>query len=372
MLQVIIVDDEKPARDILKVFLEKIDGVSVSGCFCNAAEAIESMKFADPDIAFLDIEMHQTSGLELAKKMRRLNEDIEIVFVTAFDQYALDAFQVNALGYLTKPISQEDVRQAVARIVRCKGTSFVTPSLVTGPRVCCFGKLSVLAANGRFPIKWRTAKAEELFAYMLQNLEQEVPKWRIAEALWPECHIEKVDIYLHTTIYRMKKALSSVNISFDFKFSNGCYWMSLRDIFIDFKEFDLILNNFPEISEDSIPNFERIFALYVDGYLEEKSYAWSLAKQKEYADKFNTLAMSMAKYYMARNNAVSAENVLGKLLEKFPFNETAHELLLKSFFSRKDRNSFIEHYIIVQRIFKEELNLEPNDTMQALYHSLLC
>ena len=137
MLQAIIVDDEKPARDILKVFLEKVEDVSVSGCFCNAAEALENMKSAIPDIAFLDIEMHQTNGIELAKKMRRLNDDIEIVFVTAFDQYALNAFQVDASGYLTKPISLDDVRQAVARIVRRKGTPFFIPIIVTEARVSC-------------------------------------------------------------------------------------------------------------------------------------------------------------------------------------------------------------------------------------------
>jgi Response regulator containing CheY-like receiver and SARP domains len=143
-------------------------------------------------------------------------EDVEIVFATAYDQYALEAFRVNALDYLLKPLSVEEVEKTVARLLKRKGgVAAAHHKLCSHGRIDCFGKLSAYGAGSGQPVKWRTAKTEELFAYLLQHLEKEVPKWKICEALWPEYDAEKVDIHLHTTVYKMKKVLTSANIQFN-------------------------------------------------------------------------------------------------------------------------------------------------------------
>jgi len=372
MLKAIIVDNERPSVDILKILLEKTGQVNVIETFLSAVDALPALKFLSPDVAFLDIEMPEINGLELAEKILAMNGDVEIIFVTAYDQYALGAFRVNALDYLLKPLSLKDVEQTVARLIKRKGISPASPNkLLSSGRIYCFGKLSVYGAACDQVVKWRTSKSEELFAYMLQNLEKEVPKWKICEALWPECNTEKIDIHLHTTIYKMKKVLNSANIKFDFKFINGCYWMSLCDIYIDVSEFDSIADSDNVITENTVEKYEKAFSLYKSDYMEENGYLWSLSVREEYFKKYCKLATSLVNYYIKRNDYSAAERILRSILAKSPLDESSHEMLLKLYFIKKDRVAFVTHYNVVKELFKAELGIAPSNSMQALYKSIL-
>ena len=103
MLKVIIVDDEQPARDELNELLTKHASIEVIAQCSNALEAIPAIHKLQPDVIFLDIQMPRISGLELVSM---LDPDTMpyIVFVTAFDEYAIQAFEKHAFDYLLKPI----------------------------------------------------------------------------------------------------------------------------------------------------------------------------------------------------------------------------------------------------------------------------
>jgi two-component SAPR family response regulator len=370
MLKAIIVDNEEPAINVLKILLEKTGQVTVIDSFLSAADALAGLKKVKPDVAFLDIEMPETNGLELAENILATG-DVEIIFVTAYDQYALNAFRVNALDYLLKPLSYEDVEQTVARLLKRKGSLAGSgPKLPGNGRIYCFGKFSVYGTASEKPVKWRTSKAEELFAYMLQNLEREVPKWKICEVLWPEYDAEKVDIQLHTTIYKMKKALSSANIHFDFNFINGCYWLSLPGVYMDTIEFDSYASSSVPVEAGTVETYEKALLLYRGDYLEDNGYLWSLPQKAAYAQKYYKLAFSVGKYYMIRNDYAAAEKFFQTILEKSPLNESAHEMLLKCYFVQKNQVAFLTHYQAVRKLFKTELGIEPGKSIQALYHSL--
>lgn len=372
MLKAIIVDNEEPAINVLKILLEKTGQVNVLESCLSGADALSCLQFLNPDVAFLDIEMPEMNGLELAKKILSINCNTEIIFVTAYHQYALEAFRVNALDYLLKPLLTEDVEKTVARLMKRRGLSEASPHPPLQGRIYCFGKFSVYGTVSEQPVKWRTLKAEELFAYLVQNLEKEVPKWKICETLWPECDIDKIDIYLHTTIYKMKKVLTSANIKFDIKFINGCYWMSLPQIYIDTLEFDSMVDLDPRIMEDTVKKYEKAFFLYKNDYLEDNDYIWSLSKRETYAKKYCQLATSLVSYYMKRNDYTAAERILQSVLEKSSLDESVHEMLLKLYFMKKDRAAFVSHYHAMKELFKAELGIEPSNSIQALYHSLLC
>ncbi len=371
-LKAIIVDNEEPAINVLKILLEKTGQVTVVDSFLSAADALAGLKKAKADVAFLDIEMPETNGLELAENILAIDGNIEIIFVTAYDQYALNAFRVNALDYLLKPLSYEDVGQTVGRLNKRKGLlTGPEPKLPGNGRIYCFGKFSVYGPASKKPVKWRTSKAEELFAYMLQNLEREVPKWKICEALWPEYAGEKVDIQLHTTIYKMKKVLSSANIHFDFSFNNGSYRLSLPLAYIDIVAFNSYTSSSLPVEESTTEKYEKALSLYQGDYLEENGYLWSLSQKAAYAQKYYTLAFAVGRYYMMRNDYAAAEKILQNILEKSPLNEAVHEMLLKCYFVQKNRVALITHYQAVRELFKTELGIEPDKSIQALYNSIL-
>jgi two-component system LytT family response regulator len=111
-MRALIVDDERLARSELRRLLDVIPGVEILGEARNADEAIAQMTELRPDLVFLDIRMPGCDGFEL---LERLDEAPCVIFTTAFDQYALRAFEVSALDYLVKPIAPERLAAAVAK-----------------------------------------------------------------------------------------------------------------------------------------------------------------------------------------------------------------------------------------------------------------
>ncbi len=111
-LRVVIVDDEDPARAILKEYLSKESGVELVGECRNGFEAVKAVSDLKPDLVFLDIQMPKLTGFEV---LELIGGDQAVIFVTAFDEHALKAFEVNAVDYLLKPVGGDRFRAALAR-----------------------------------------------------------------------------------------------------------------------------------------------------------------------------------------------------------------------------------------------------------------
>ena len=122
-LRVIVVDDEQLARDELCYQLEQLAEVEVVAQAGNGLEALSEVDRHEPDLVFLDIQMPGLSGFEVARRLiEREQEAPALVFVTAFDQHAIEAFEVNAVDYLLKPVDAGRLEQALARARRRLGS----------------------------------------------------------------------------------------------------------------------------------------------------------------------------------------------------------------------------------------------------------
>jgi two-component system LytT family response regulator len=115
-IRAILVDDEEGARDVLENLLLRFcpDVELVAKC-PNVLQAVEAIKKEQPDLVFLDIEMPNYSGFEIVSFFKEIN--FEIIFVTAYDQYAIRAFEVAAMDYLLKPIDIDRLKNAVSRVI---------------------------------------------------------------------------------------------------------------------------------------------------------------------------------------------------------------------------------------------------------------
>jgi two-component system LytT family response regulator len=111
-IRVIVIDDEALARDLVKNYLSGITGVEILGECANGFEALKMVQELRPDLLFLDIQMPKIDGFEL---LEVLDERPEIIFTTAFDQYAIRAFEMNAVDYLLKPFSKARLEQALEK-----------------------------------------------------------------------------------------------------------------------------------------------------------------------------------------------------------------------------------------------------------------
>jgi two-component system LytT family response regulator/two-component system response regulator LytT len=117
-LRIIVVDDEQLARDELCFLLGQIGAVEVVGQAGNGIEALRAIEQQTPDVVMLDVQMPGLTGFEVARRLVEGDIQTELVFVTAYDQHAIEAFEVNAVDYLLKPVEAERLETAVERVRR--------------------------------------------------------------------------------------------------------------------------------------------------------------------------------------------------------------------------------------------------------------
>jgi len=120
MIRAYVVDDEQLAVQRLTRLLAGTGRVTVAGSATDPQEALDALRDADVDVVFLDIQMPEVNGLELVE---RLDRDVPVIFTTAYDRYALEAFAVNSIDYLLKPVETERLEKALDKLERLRGQS---------------------------------------------------------------------------------------------------------------------------------------------------------------------------------------------------------------------------------------------------------
>jgi two-component system LytT family response regulator len=182
-MKALLIDDERLARQELKNLLAPYSEIQVIGEANNAETAIESIKLLKPDVIFLDIQMPGKNGFELLEEISGLPE---VVFVTAYDEYAIRAFEVNALDYLLKPVQPSRLAETVKKILH-KETSTATETkeqtmplndndqvFVKDGEKCWFVKLSdirLFESEGNY-VRVHFEKNRPLILRSLNNLDE--------------------------------------------------------------------------------------------------------------------------------------------------------------------------------------------------------
>lgn len=118
MNKVLIIDDEPLARSIVRDFVSQSEGFEIIGECANGYEGLKSIEAFKPDLIFLDIQMPKINGFEM---LELVDQPISVIFTTAYDEYALKAFETSAIDYLLKPFSQERFEQAIEKWKRSVG-----------------------------------------------------------------------------------------------------------------------------------------------------------------------------------------------------------------------------------------------------------
>jgi two-component system LytT family response regulator len=120
MLNCIIVDDELKSRESLKILIEDFcEGVNVKDLCQNVSEAIQAIEVHKPDVVFLDIQLQRETGFDLLSQLK--NVEFEVIFTTAFSEYAIKAFKYSAIDYLLKPIDIEELKLSLKKVEKRKG-----------------------------------------------------------------------------------------------------------------------------------------------------------------------------------------------------------------------------------------------------------
>lgn len=163
-MTMIAVDDEINILEDMKRTLERIDGIELASTFTSSLDALRYIHKNQVDAAVLDINMPDLTGIELAEMMKDILPDIQIIFVTGYDEYALSAYHLNALSYLMKPFTYDEVLGAVERVKHLLN-GMRGQKEECGVEIRCFGKFDIIVEGS--PLFFKYSKAKELFALLV-------------------------------------------------------------------------------------------------------------------------------------------------------------------------------------------------------------
>jgi two-component system LytT family response regulator len=272
MIRIAAVDDEMHVLERFERMVVKIKELELCGLFESGEELLAYLKEHPLDAVFLDIEMPDVNGLKLCEQVLDINENIDIIFVTAFNQYAVEAFELQAIDYIMKPFTEERLHKTVRRLLKTKRTDLV-PSK---PFIQCFGDFEVFL-NGK-AMEWKNSKAKEILAFLVHKEGIPVNWEKIADAVWPEYNAQKSQTNFHANTYLLRRRLAEAGISRILENSRGNYKVVTDEFNCDLYQLKkTVKGNHIKSKED----YFLIKKLSQTRYMEGDGYSWSYSRAVE-------------------------------------------------------------------------------------------
>lgn len=251
-MNILLTDDEQLQLLRLKNTVEKVLPGNDLFAFDNPVAALEEAQKTKFDLALLDIEMPEINGIQLARKLKTIAPQTKIIFVTAYDNYALEAFKAHASGYVSKPVTEKKLRDEIEELSR--------PIQIASSKriqVKCFGNFEIFCDGA--PLKFKRSKSKELIAYLIDREGSAISVNELNAVLWEEDHPS----YLRNLISDIQQTLKEVGCEDVFvKRHNECY--------IDISKIDCDAYEFKNNNPDAIRSFrgqymfQYSWAMFVD------------------------------------------------------------------------------------------------------------
>lgn len=362
MITVMVLDDEHPALRQAERVLRSFPDVQIGGLFTNEEDLLYELRRNRPDLVMLDMELAASHGLDVAEAIATADERIAIVFVTAYDQYAVKAFEIAALDYVMKPISKERLavtlqryRDAVKARISQSAADELTDEVVS---ICCFDRLSVRV--GQRVATFMNSKSEELLAYLIHHQEVAVNKELLIETLWPGRDYVRAKTNLYSAVYQLRKDLQAIGLSDvieQSRINGGSYRFRMQRFHCDIYEFDHIYHSC-KYELFQLNKAERAIQIYGSGYLTAHDYDWAVQRREELASHYTKLVEMCIHEYVLAKRYPSALNMQRLLTTLYPYDEMVHAqmiallLLQKKYKDAKDYMDYIQ-----TKVFAKELGI---------------
>ncbi|MBG9754397.1 response regulator [Lysinibacillus sphaericus] len=370
-MRIVLVDDEYLSLKRLKTLLEEshVPGIEIVGEYTDSLKVIEEIQNLQPSVVFLDIVMPDMDGLALGEKIQELLPDVEIVFTTGFDQYALDAFNLHAVDYLLKPIQITRLEKTLDRLEQINNKH--KKRVVNSTIISLFGGLQVISPDGHTQIlKWRTSKAKELFAYLLNHRDEIIYRDTILELFWPESDRDKASKQLYTAVYTIRQTLKNYGldgVQISSPLLNSGYKLLLEQTIVDVEQWLASLKSLPTLEQANVEEHEQVFQMYTGDYLEDCDYLWAESERERLRRLWLHHAHQLSEFYIKIENYSAAIKVQETVQALFAGEEENYFTLMKLYDLLNNVTAVEEQYLLLKKALQEHFAVEPSEEIENWY-----
>lgn len=362
MIKCIIVEDEWYNLEEISRLIQNTGIIKVKKKYQNPLKALDEILDVCPQVAFIDIEMPEIDGITLAERLLEKNPEIIIVFITAFNQYAVQAFELNALDYIMKPINVERFNKMIQRLQReIKLKASLAASTL---KIKCFDRLEVSIGGSK--VKWQRAKAEEVFAYLLMNNDEYVSKDIIIENLWPGYDYSKAAAILQTAVCKIRNVLSKVENEVSIDYSRGMYCLTVKSFVCDYIEFEKAIDSYKTKDRSTYAKVEKAYNMFGNGFLTHEGYIWSREKNEQLRSKLIVILKEIILDYSSEANYTDVSKFLKLLANLVPYDEEVNYKLLIALKETGNYEVALSHYKWLERILKDEYDDVPSSRIREI------
>lgn len=355
-MRVLLIDDEKLSLEVMEIMLHKLPDIEIVGMYDNPILALENLSEIQVDVIFLDMEMPGIHGLEFAEKIMETYDDIEVLFVTAYPQFALEAFEVNAIDYLLKPVSMRRLEKAVKKIKEKLTLNQVRDRLETkksNSLYAYFMKSFRLLDYDNNEVKWRTKKVKELFTFLWHNRNHPIHKTVIIDELWSDKEMEKAVALLHTSIYQLRKSLKEIGIENSISLVNDHYKLS-----VTMKSDVLEIEEIIQSQNWNSRKVRKVLELYCGDYMENDDFVWAIQYQQELKQE---VIQYLQQFVNKSKDKAECKELVGLCLEKMlelnQYDESIMYQLLDHYCKLGNTPKVKEVFQLITHRLKEELQV---------------
>jgi len=357
LIKTVIVDDEPLAVEKLKYILAYFKDIKVEASFINPLKALEESAVIAPDLFFLDIEMPELDGMELAEKLMAKIPQAKVIFMTAYSEYAVMAFEMAALDYIVKPATKERIKKALERIEKSHDVSKLPEQNKKGETVInTFSRLCIQKDCREIKVNWRSAKVKELFAYLLTFGKKPIYREKLMDDIWPHLSYESALSSMNSCLYQLRKVLYDVAEDIEISYVNGAYGMNMGAAIVDS---DIFKNNISQTAKKSLPEVISTLSIYTGAYLAYEDYAWLAQERAWYSNQYILAGTDCARIYLQKKMSNEAIALARQLLREQSYSEEIWEIIITACKQKGDRGMALQTYKEMEQLFIEELGVKP-------------
>ena len=379
MLALCVDDERLPLEALVRAVGKSPDINGVKG-FDDEIDALEWAKNNHIDIAFLDMELHEINGIELAEKLRDLHPNLSVVFCTGYEQYAVRAMNLHIdAGYLVKPFRAVQIQEEIDHI-KNKRLAYTRPAAVNFLSqqkqefmIRMMGEFSItVKGNEPVLISTKAKKGTAFLQYLILNEGQKIPKQRLIHLFWPDYLHANPDSALKVMVSRVRKGLHDISGELEncIVADGGAYYFKvLPGMTVDVLQIREICSRLDEETDPG--KREKLFESLLHFYTADLFFNGDITGMEEYiADYRRNYISAVNEYSLYLQENGQFDKVIGicrkaELID--PFDEGLHMRIMLALKSSGQPDEAREEYEHVNRFFRKHLDTEPSEDFCRFY-----